>query len=331
MKTFNFLQKKRERTDILADELAGKLFAICSSEEIYLLMRWLNGSVDTLPQKSIPPIQLFFEQIQIPDWVNLDRVKKGSQFYLKNENLILFLLGTLSLPYCYAAKNGVQVLFLSQRLQNDTLKRLQETALFVVEASSFDEENIHAWKEKILKIRLLHAVVRQHILQKSNWNNDWGMPINQEDMAGTNLSFSYIVLKGLRKLSVGYSQQEAENFLHLWNAIGYLLGIDEDLLPDTLQEAYWLDKKIAETEFEISPEGRALAQSLIKVYTENAPETWIGDFFVGQMRFLLGKEIADILAIPNIASQNLVSWMLSSDLIKKLLIPNLRVSVSKKI
>ncbi|MFN3316323.1 MAG: oxygenase MpaB family protein, partial [Raineya sp.] len=252
---------------------------------------------------------------------------RASVFFSKYENIILYLLGVLSLPYCYAARKGVQVLFLSKRLQNDTFARLKETALFVLKANSYDLENESSWKNEILKIRLLHALLRIFTRRSGKWQAEWGEPINQEDMAGTNLSFSYIVLRGMRKLGFAYTQKEAEDFLHLWNVVGNLLGVQEGLLPNTMQEAFWLDKQISEKEFEPSKEGQMLCKSLIEVFSQQSPSAFIADFALAQMRFLLGDAVADILNIPqkNISriipiftlSENTASWLVPKGSFRK--------------
>ena len=114
------------------------------------------------------------------------------------------LLGLLSLPYCYAAADGARVLDLSERIKNKPEHRLNETADFV-----WDVMAPNAFKPdgkgftSILKVRLLHAAIRFYTGKSSKWNAaDWGLPVNQEDMAGTNLSFSLLVVRGLRKFGL---------------------------------------------------------------------------------------------------------------------------------
>ncbi|MDX1902963.1 MAG: oxygenase MpaB family protein [Thermonemataceae bacterium] len=301
MKTFNkhTLKNKRNSADNLADLVAKEIFD-SHKENLKELLSWLNASTDALPMATEKVIQNYLESVELPLWADKDKMQTSAYFYKKNEKAILFLLGTLSLPYCYAASKGVKVLFRSQRLHNDALKRLTETAIFVKRANEFQENNIQEWKNNILKIRLLHAFARL-LVGAQDWNEqDWGKPINQEDMAGTNLSFSYIVLKGMRKMNITYTHKEADSFLHLWNVIGSLMGVDEDLLPDTLQEAYWLDKMIAETEFEESEEGKILTKSLMQVYESQSPTKPVAFYFIAQMRFLLGERIANMLKIPAI-------------------------------
>lgn len=294
-----FLAQKRFQTDPLADSWAEKVLKSLEKNEFHALYKWLVGSKQMASEKLENLLQPYFEAVELPSWAQSHRMLQGAKFFRKHKNIVLHLLGVLSLPYCYAAKNGVQVLAFSQKLQTDTFQRLKETAIFTIKANSFDPNHSLIWKKEILKIRLLHAIVRKQILRSTQWQTaQWGEPINQEDMAGTNLTFSYIVLRGMRKLNINFSEKEAHNFLHLWNVIGFLLGIEEELLPYSLQEAFWLDRQIATTQFQESKEGKALTKALISTFYECLPSKFLADLAVSEMRFLLGEKVANMLAIP---------------------------------
>ncbi|PKQ70481.1 oxygenase MpaB family protein [Raineya orbicola] len=322
-----FLASQRQETDAYANLWAEVVWKNFSIQEISDLLTWLNGTQNTIPNQMKASLQLYFDEVIFPSWADTAKMQAGARFFHKHRSIILHLLGVLSLPYCYAAKNGVKVLTFSGRLQNDAFKRLQETAIFTIKANSFVTLQSEVWKNEILKIRLLHALVRKFIGQSQKWKTDiWGEPINQEDMAGTNLAFSYIVLRGMRKLDIDFSEKEAENFLHLWNVIGYLMGISEDLLPFSMREAYWLDKQIATTQFQESEEGKKLTKTLIEVFYEHLPARFLADLAVAEMRFLLGNKIANMLEVPqviwnrNFFTENLTiqinKWLISQQSIK---------------
>jgi hypothetical protein len=150
----------------------------------------------------------------------------------------------------------------------------------------------------IQKVRLIHAAIRYHVNRSGQWQDVWGVPVNQEDMVGTHLSLSYIVLDGLSKLGFYYSQEEAEAYLHLWNVIGAMLGIDEDMLPKSMKAAYWLEKRIRERHFRQSEAGIGLTKALLDCITEAAPVSLAKDFLPAYMRFLIGDKVADLLAVP---------------------------------
>jgi hypothetical protein len=150
----------------------------------------------------------------------------------------------------------------------------------------------------ILKVRLIHAAARYYVQKDGKWDMAWGMPVNQEDMAGTNLAFSLIVIRGLRKLGYVVEPEEQEGFLHLWNVIGSLLGITAELLTADIHSVRELESAIRTRQFSASEQGQALMASLIVLFSEAAKGAGQNPRDVlGLIRHLLGEEITDILAI----------------------------------
>lgn len=86
------------------------------------------------------------------------------------------------------------------------------------------------WKMAI-HVRVLHAKVRFALLQrqgKRKWDlEEYGIPINQEDMSATLLAFSVNVLVGIDLISgSSVSDREKLDYLALWRYIGWLLGVE---------------------------------------------------------------------------------------------------------
>ncbi len=67
------------------------------------------------------------------------------------------------------------------------------------------------------------------IKKSDRWDSEvWGIPLNQFDLAMTNLAFSSVVLLGIRAIGIWPTKQEAKSFLHFWRYVGWLMGIDEN-------------------------------------------------------------------------------------------------------
>jgi hypothetical protein len=64
-----------------------------------------------------------------------------------------------------------------------------------------------------------------------------GLPCNQEELAYTLLTFSYVFLRSMRKLGLGLPAEDELAFLHLWNVVGHILGIRQELMPDNMEDA----------------------------------------------------------------------------------------------
>ncbi|TSD63336.1 DUF2236 domain-containing protein [Inquilinus sp. KBS0705] len=303
----DFLDHKRLLGDPQADEFIQ--FVLADPARKLQLQQWLSGNLNPAFLKdAYPQFALINRATELPAWARPELMKTGAAFFARHSEMIMSLLGLLSLPYCYTAANGAMVLYLSELIRKQTTKRLYDTALFVWEVmgpDAFDKDG-NAYTE-ILKIRLVHAAVRYYTLQSGKWDDAWGLPINQEDMAGTNLSFSLIVIRGLRMLGFTVSRNDQEAFMHLWAVIGYLTGLDEDLIPQNAKKAQLLDTAIKQRQFRVSIHGQQLAQSLTDhILTVNKGKASANDI-LGLMRYLLGTEIADMLAIkaPDLAGYKL--------------------------
>lgn len=289
----------RQQTDSATDAVIEEIANEKGRGGVADLMRWLANTKDwNIADQSEVLQQFWLANQSLPTWVEHRKMQGGMAFFRKYQATIGLLLGCLSLPYCYAAADGAQVLYLSQRIQQDTRKRLEETGEFV-----FSVMKQSAWRtgeaiRRILKVRLMHAAIRYFTLHSGRWHEVWGQPINQEDMAGTNLSFSYIVIRGMRKSNINFGEQEAENYLYLWNVIGALMGVQDEMRPQNLREAYLLDKTIAKRQFKPSEAGQLLAKSLRTTLEDFMPSPLLKSLPTAQMRFLLGDEIADLLALP---------------------------------
>jgi hypothetical protein len=80
-------------------------------------------------------------------------------------------------------------------------------------------------------VRLMHAMVNRRFLDSGSWRvEDWGLPVNQFDQAGTLALFSTSYLVSLRALGVPVTRREGAAVMHLWRYIGWLMGVDEHWL-----------------------------------------------------------------------------------------------------
>jgi hypothetical protein len=130
---------------------------------------------------------------------------------------------------------------------------------------------------QILKVRLIHAMVRNLILRASpqaavtafraasdaeaavlipplaairpedsmqrslhvhGWDiRNCALPNNQEELAYTLLTFSYVFLRAMQRLGIGFTPAQEEDYLHAWNVAGHFLGIRRELMVDTMEDA----------------------------------------------------------------------------------------------
>lgn len=300
----HLLDQFRLTGDVLADKTVANLFKIGFQPMRDNSFNGLQYNHQAIPADLPKSLKEYFNQIK-SEQPDPKIIAKGSAFFQEYTTEIMLCLGLLSLPYCYAAADGAKVLSFSKRIMENPEQRLMETAEFV-----FDVCEPNAFKEEgkgfisIAKVRLMHAAIRYHLKNSEQWDMAWGLPVNQEDMAATNLSFSLITIRGLRKLGFSINPQKAEEFIQYWNEIGSLLGLVPELLPKDNQSAFLLEKKITDRNFRSSPEGKALAKSLQDyVNRQELPLKFSADAL---MEFLLGVEISEIIGVKSKNSQEFV-------------------------
>jgi hypothetical protein len=203
------------------------------------------------------------------------------------------------LPYCYAFGDGAQVLIRSKRILDQIGERLGETASFVL--TIFRPGAFSAQDEAYLicaKVRLIHAFSRYFVHHYAkDWNPDFGQPVNQEDMLGTNLAFSHIVLRGLGKMGFLPSEKEQEAVLVYWKWIGELMGVDTEYWPETAKEAFELDKLIRKRHLKSSGAGQRLINGLIRFYQNTIPDPLLNTQVEAMLSFFLGSEAAEVLGL----------------------------------
>jgi uncharacterized protein (DUF2236 family) len=125
-----------------------------------------------------------------------------------------------------------------------------------------------------------------------------GVPINQEDLLGTLMTFSWIILDGLNRLGVQLTPQEQQSYLEAWLAVGQLMGVEPELLPKTVAESKALTELIERRQVAESPQGREMMAALLAMMQSNVPMVF--HTVPGCMiREFLPPNVATFLGIPS--------------------------------
>jgi hypothetical protein len=272
--TADTLQPLRSAGDPLADDVISQIFADGGVASMNNLMRNFVANEYPVPDGLPPAVRTYLEQSrELPPWTDPARIKAGGEVFWRFGPKLILILNCYSLPFCYLGRNGAPVLALTNRLVSNPTRRIVETAQMLVDVMQPDGLTGATGRGRltIQKVRLMHAAIRRLAPLAAEWKSEYGLPVNQEDLAGTLMSFSWIALDGLAKLGVELSDDDREAYIHSWNVTGHLLGIEDQLLPDSAAEAKALADAIAAHEFGPSPEGQQLAASLIQMLTHILP------------------------------------------------------------
>ena len=300
--TDEFLNRMRLIGDEPADQLVQQLFAEHQVNAVNAMMRTLVEN-DKIPSGSSIPKNLreFLQSVAVlPPWADAKKVRLGEELFWQHGPAIVLILFCYSLPFCYAARQEAHALALTGRLSKAPNRRVTETAQMLIDVmASGGLLGSGTGVRTAQKVRLMHAGVRFQILASNEWNTEqFNCPLNQEDLAGTLMSFSVIGLDGLRKLDISVSEAEAEAYLHCWNVIGHILGVLDDLLPVDLEDAVAFTNAFRNRQFAGCEEGRLMTKALLDMMAHILPGN-IFDFIPHAFaNFFLEQKTAQLLGIP---------------------------------
>jgi ER-bound oxygenase mpaB/B'/Rubber oxygenase, catalytic domain len=286
----------------------------------------------------------------MPSWVQPKKIARAEAMFMDNGVLSVTLLFCASLPECYVLPDLSAVLNATGQLVDRADHRIRQTGAMIFpvmgEGGLCTEGGMGV--AQILKVRLIHATIRNLILRGDTaaamadfqthfersdvgvvaalpellatqnlhhrlfgmgWNlRERGLPCNQEELAYTLLTFSYVYLRGMRTLGIGYADEDEKAFLHAWNLAGHFLGIEERWMVWDMDAAKArFDELQARGRARISarretnpnePDPRpALGQALMNAMESVIPFAILKPFPVLLTRYLCGAEMARDLGI----------------------------------
>ncbi len=142
--------------------------------------------------------------------------------------------------------------------------------------------------------------------QSANETKPWdsprlGVPINQEDLAYTLLTFGYSIPKGLSDWGCKLNLEHKEAFLHLWRVVGHIMGLRDDLMTDKWDEAERLFDTILKRQSGKSPDGVALTEAVMGFLADYLPKICSLNKYVPIVLIadLLPNNVADLLSDEN--------------------------------
>lgn len=193
------------------------------------------GSVDNPPAC----LAALFARVDArPHWVDDDLMRRGAAAVLRSGLFGSTALGAVSLVIGYAADAAVKPLAMTGNLRGGAYQRLRETSRWTVDCAESgtlarDSHGFHS----TLKVRLMHAFIRQKLRARPEWRErDWGVPILQLDMVATQLEFSTLFILGCGAQGLVFDRAEREAVMHYYRYVCWLMGVDDDLQPRNFRE-----------------------------------------------------------------------------------------------
>ncbi|MFJ4470704.1 oxygenase MpaB family protein [Streptomyces sp. NPDC089424] len=286
--------------DELADATVATLFERGEVGTFNTLMRFVSTAGAPLPD-GLPTVARDYLRATSapPSWVDWGEMEKARLFFLDNNVHISTALSFASMPACYVVPHVARLLSATHGLQYPS-KRMAETGQFTVhlmQPGAFEAGS--RFIPAAQKVRLLHAAIRHHLVREDRWDvGALGTPICQEDMIGGQMFFSLLVLDSLHRLGIHMSVEGAEAYYYAWRVVGAMLGVDQDAVPGTLEDARRFLDLYMVRHMGPSAEGAHLTRQLIDLYEEVVPGTLFDPVVSALIRHLVGDTCADWLQVP---------------------------------
>lgn len=207
----------------------------------------------------------------VPAWVDFTAMQPGAELFLRNSlaSVAVFVLHSLVLTY--VPVNMARVLIHTGRLRGQVLRRLYETATMVrdvLEPNALKPGNA-GWRA-VLRVRILHALVRRSILKNGRWEHEI-QPINQTELAQTGTLFGFVIADGLERLGFPVNAEEKASYQHLWRYANWLQGVPEVLQATNFADEGRLHRQLAEQFYFPDTNSFALIDSLFSALDMQAP------------------------------------------------------------
>ncbi|MBZ6084863.1 DUF2236 domain-containing protein [Streptomyces olivaceus] len=298
----------RQAGDELADAVVATLFERGEVGTFNSLMRYMSTAGTPLPDGLPEVAREYLQATSVPpSWVDWGEMEKARLFFIDNNVHISTALSFAAMPACYVVPHVAKLLSATHGL-NYPSKRMAETGQFTVYLMQPDAfEAGGRFIPAAQKVRLLHASIRHHLKRENHWHSEaHGTPICQEDMIGGQLFFSLLVLDSLHRLGIHMSTEGAEAYYYAWRVVGAILGVDQDAVPRTLEEARQFQDLYMLRHMGPSDEGAHLTRQLIDLYEEVVPGTFFDPIVSALVRYLIGDTCADWLRVPRTAWDSVV-------------------------
>ena len=322
-----FLDSLRRQGDPLADEAFRILIQDGEAGKSKKLFAEMDANNEIPPTTLFPELHDFFSTTErLPANVDLDRIRRGEDVFTRHPFTGALVLLAKSLPEGYAAPNLAIILNMSGDLRVHPYKRLLATLQTVVNVSTirgFEDGGRAVITAQ--KLRLLHAGIR-HITRRyrPGFESTYGIPVNQEDMLGTIMGFSYLVIEGMRTLQVGLTESEEEDFLYVWRVFSHMMGIHPVGKPDSLEylpegvadagQFYEAYRRRHYVDAERNPDGVSLGAANLGMLRHFVP--WpLKLFGLGvlpklYMQILMGEEQCRRINIQPVRGHRILWWIL---------------------
>jgi hypothetical protein len=199
----------------------------------------LRLSIEAVPN-ALPELREFMAEVTTPPpWLDRARLERGAELFRRCGRTAFQVGRDVALMGGYQASAFNRTLILTSALQKGPTRRLAETVQWNLDCTAAGGMAPHAggWRSTLM-VRFIHALVRRSVAARADWRMaDWGLPINQPDMAATLYGTLTVPVLGSRLMGMPQTRRERDDLAHLARYVGWLIGVNPRWLADTEEDS----------------------------------------------------------------------------------------------
>lgn len=225
--------------DAPMDELVDWMYREGMPTTRPLFERALREGIAAVPDAS-GPLREFFEYVEaVPDWVDWDQIRRAERLMSLGGRDGLYVARDMSFLGGYLASGFNKTLLRTGALEKGPAKRFAETTQWAMDVSSTGGMLPGGvGYRSTVRVRMIHSMVRRHVVAMPDWRGqDWGLPINQTDMAATMVGALIAPTVGGIGMGVLVTPREADAMAHFARYVGWVMGVQERFLPNDFRDS----------------------------------------------------------------------------------------------
>ncbi len=177
-------------------------------------------------------VREFFDRIGTqPEWFDPKSVYPGCRGFHAYSDIFLTAFVTDVIIRGFTTLIS-QSFFVTERLTDRGVRRLRQNIRHLLEIMLPGglERYGEGWKLSV-RLRLVHARVRQHLLASEDWDQEaHGMPLSAAHIALASCNFSGMMLWAAGRIGARLNDEERASFMQIWRYTAWLIGVPDALL-----------------------------------------------------------------------------------------------------
>ncbi|MEB3980555.1 oxygenase MpaB family protein [Mycobacterium sp. 663a-19] len=203
-----------------------------------LFDRALAHGIDNVPEAPASLREFFLRVEATPDWVDWNQLRRGQRALRRGGADGMYVARDVSLLGGYQFSGFNKTLLRTGALEKGSNQRFAETMQWAMDViAPGGLAPLGVGYRSTIRVRLIHALVRRHVAAMPDWRADeWGVPVNQTDMAATLVGALIAPPAGAMGMGILPAPGELDAIAHVTRYVGWLIGVRDEWLPHNFRD-----------------------------------------------------------------------------------------------